>query len=50
MSESNIERLREMQRKIETDAQGVTTYWDLRRLRAYWGDLQIIIDNETENQ
>ena len=46
MTSENIERLREMQRKIETDAQRVTTRDDLIRLRAYWGDLQRIIVSE----
>lgn len=47
MTSDNIERLREMQRKIETDAQRVTTRDDLIRLRAYWGDIQAILDSET---
>lgn len=48
MSSENIERLKEMQRKIEEDAARVTTRDDLIRLRMYWGDLQTVIDSESE--
>lgn len=46
MTSENIERLKEIQRKIERDAQTVTTRDDLIRLRAFWGDIQQIIVSE----
>ena len=50
MTSESVERLKEMQRKIEEDAQKVTTRDDLIRLRMYWGDLQTVIDAETETE
>jgi len=48
MTTESINRLREMQRQIERDAARVTTRDDLIRLRMYWGDIQKVIDNESE--
>lgn len=47
MSEHNLDRVREMQKQIEFDAQGALSRAELQRLRAYWGDLQQILDSET---
>ncbi len=46
MSDDNLNRLREMQRQIEFDAQGTLSRAELQRLRQYWGDLQTVLDNE----
>jgi hypothetical protein len=46
MTSESLDRLREMQRKIEADAARVTTRDDLIRLRMYWGDIQTVLDNE----
>ena len=50
MTSENVERLKEMQKRIEQDAARVTTRDDLIRLRMYWGDLQTVIDAETETE
>lgn len=46
MSEQATARLREMQSRLETDAASATTYAELRRLRAYWYDLEQVIQTE----
>jgi len=48
MSEQTTEALREMQRRLEADAATVTTYADLRRLRAYWNDIEQAIRLDSE--
>jgi hypothetical protein len=46
MTSENLDRLREMQRQIEFDAQGALSRAELQRLRQYWGDIQQVLDNE----
>lgn len=48
MSDDSLNRLREMQRQIEFDAQGTLSRAELQRLRQYWGDLQAVLDDEPE--
>lgn len=48
MTSENLERLREMQRQIEFDAQGALSRAELQRLRQYWGDIQAVLDHEPE--
>lgn len=44
MTSEAVQRLREMQRRIEEDAARVTTRDDLIRLRMYWNDIQTAIE------
>lgn len=46
MTSENIERLKTLQQRLVEDAEQVTTRNDLIRLRAYWGDIQRILDSE----
>lgn len=48
MSEAARERLQEMKRQIEFDAQGALSRAELQRLRQYWGDIDTVLrlDNE----
>lgn len=50
MSRESIERLREMQEQIERAAQGAVTRQDLINYRALWGQLQAVIDKESETE
>lgn len=50
MSEAAREKLREMQTRIEHHAQSVTTRNDLTALRAYWNDIQEVLDSDTDNR
>ncbi len=50
MSDDGVNRLRELQAQLAADAARVTTKADLLRLRMYWGDLQQVIDNETNGE
>lgn len=49
MSSENLDRLREIQRRIETAASTASTRAELVNLRALWGDVQIVLDSETAN-
>ena len=46
MTSESLNRLREMQRQIEFDAQGALSRAEMQRLRQYWGDIQQVLDNE----
>jgi hypothetical protein len=48
MSHESIERLREMQLQIERAASTVSTRQDLINYRSLWGQLQELIDKESE--
>lgn len=50
MTSEATARLREMQKRIEADAQRVTTRDDLIRLRMYWADIEAAIQLDTEPQ
>lgn len=47
MSSESVNRLREMQHEIEVAARTASTRAELVNLRALWGSLQQVIDNET---
>lgn len=46
MTQSSLDRLREMQKQIERSAQTASTRAELINLRALWGSLQQVLDNE----
>lgn len=50
MSSDSVNRLREMQARIETAAGYASTRAELVNLRALWGDLQTVIDIETATE
>lgn len=47
MSTESVNRLRELQGQIERAASTASTRQELMNLRALWGSLQQVIDNET---
>jgi hypothetical protein len=49
MSDTARELLTEMQRQIEFDASGALSRAELQRLRAYWGDIQKVLDTDEAN-
>lgn len=47
MSDTSLDRLREMQKQIERSAETASTRAELINLRALWGSLQTVLDSET---
>lgn len=47
MSDTSLNRLREMQQQIERSAASATTRAELINLRALWGSVQQVLDAET---
>jgi len=50
MSEQSREKLREIQARLEQDSRIVTTRADLVRLRAYWNDIQTVLDADDSTE
>lgn len=48
MSEAGVDAIREIQRQITQDATQTLNRAELMRMRAYWGQLQTVLDNERE--
>lgn len=49
MSDTSLNRLRQMQQEIERAAASASTRAELINLRALWGSLQQVIDTETRS-
>lgn len=47
MSDTSVNRLRELQGEIERAATSASTRAELMNLRSLWGSLQQVIDSET---
>lgn len=47
MTSENLDRLRQMQQQIERAAETASTRAELINLRSLWGNLQVVLDNET---
>lgn len=46
MSDSSLDKLREMQAQIERSAASASTRAELMNLRSLWGSVQQVLDNE----
>ncbi|URP22086.1 hypothetical protein SEA_BIG4_328 [Microbacterium phage Big4] len=46
MSDSSLDKLREMQAQIERSAASASSRAELMNLRALWGSVQQVLDNE----
>lgn len=46
MTSDNLNRLREIQTRIESAASKATTREELMNYRALWGEIQVVLDSE----
>ena len=46
MTSENLDRLRDMQYRIERAASTATTREELMNYRALWGEIQVVLDSE----